>query len=247
MAGMMFYNKIDLLSSAKYGKTKIERSKDYSFASAANSIPVTGVEFVEASKEYMLAFIKNDEGEFFPMIVLGMEDQKNLYLAEDGKWEAKYIPGYVRRYPFASMSNQEEDKFNICIDESYPGLGVDDGQPLFEEDGSPAPIVQEVIQMLQDYHGQVKHTSDFCKRLAATGLLESKMFKAEVSTPSGAKMFQISGLHVINEQKLLELDNDTVLDFFKRGEFAWIYSHLISLSNFSRLIDRFFALSNKSE
>lgn len=244
---MMFYNKIDLLDAKKYGKTKIERSSDYSFASKANSIPVNGGEFVESSKEYILAFIKNDEGEYVPMVVLGIQDEGNLYVSEEGKWNAKYIPGYVRRYPFASMANKDEDKFNICIDESYPGLGSENGQPLFEEDGSPAPIVQEVVKMLQDYHGQVKHTSDFCRRIAENGLLESKVFKAEVSTSAGDKMFQISGLYVVNEEKLLGLDNDIVLDFFKRGEFAWIYSHLISLSNFSRVIDRFFALSNKAE
>lgn len=245
MSGMLFYNKIDLLDASKYGKMKIERSSDYSFASQAKSIPVTGIEFVEASKEYILVFIKNDEGEYTPMIVLGLDDEQNLYVSEEGKWNAKYIPGYFRRYPFASLTNKEEDKFNICIDESYPGLGTENGQPLFEEDGSPAPIVQEVIQMLQNYHGQVKYTADFCKRLAENELLESKEFKAEVSTPAGNKRFQISGFYVVNEEKLLGLDNDIALDFFKKGEFSLIYSHLISLSNFNRLIDRFFASSQR--
>lgn len=241
MAGMMFYKNIDLLDPKKYGKSKIERISDYSFTAEANSLPVTGNEFIEASKEYIIAFIKSDEGEFFPMVVLGVQDQENLYVTKEGKWNAKYIPGYIRRYPFASMAAKEEDKFNICIDESYPGLGTEKGQPLFQEDGTPAPLMEDVIKILQDYHGQVKHTSDFCQRLADNGLLESKEFQAEVSTKDGDKKFQLSGMYVVNEQKLLGLDDNIALDFFKKGEFAWIYSHLISLSNFPRVLDRYFA------
>jgi hypothetical protein len=241
MAGMMFYKNIDLLDVKKYGKSKIERISDYSFTAEANSLPITGSEFIQASKEYIIAFIKNDEGEYFPMVCLGVEDQKNLYVTKEGKWNAKYIPGYVRRYPFASMVDEEGEKFNICIDESYPGLGTEKGQPLFQEDGTPAPIVEDVIKILQEYHGQMKYTSDFCKRLADNDLLESKVFQAEVSTQDGGKKFQLSGVFVINEEKLLGLDDNIALDFFKKGEFSLIYSHLISLNNFSRMLDRYFA------
>lgn len=241
MAGMMFYKDIDLLDPSKYGKSKIERISDYSFTAEANSLPVTGNEFIEASKEYIIGFLKNDEGEYFPMVALGVEDQKNLYVTKEGKWNAKYIPGYVRRYPFTSMVNEGEEKFNIGIDESYSGLGAEKGQPLFQEDGSPAPLVEDVIKILQAYHGQMKHTSDFCQRLADNDLFEQKAFQAEVSTQAGGKKFQLTGVYVINEEKLLGLDDNIALDFFKKGEFAWIYSHLISLSNFPKMLDRYFA------
>jgi len=241
MAGMMFYKDIDLLDPSKYGKSKIESLSDYSFTTEANSLPITGNEFIQASKEYLIAFIKNDKDEYFPIVVLGVEDQKNLYVTKEGKWNAKYIPGYVRRYPFASMATEEGDKFNICIDESYPGLGTEKGQALFQEDGTPAPLVEGVIKMFQDYHGQVKHTSDFCQRLADNDLLESKLIKAEVNRQEGSKKFQLSGIFVINEEKLLGLDDKIALDFFKKGEFSLIYSHLISLSNFPRMLDRYFA------
>jgi len=139
------------------------------------------------------------------------------------------------------MATEEGDKFNICIDESYPGLGTEKGQALFQEDGTPAPLVEGVIKMFQDYHGQVKHTSDFCQRLADNDLLESKLIKAEVNRQEGSKKFQLSGIFVINEEKLLGLDDKIALDFFKKGEFSLIYSHLISLSNFPRMLDRYFA------
>jgi len=76
MAGMMFYKDIDLLDPSKYGKSKIESLSDYSFTTEANSLPITGNEFIQASKEYLIAFIKNDKDEYFPIVVLGVEDQK---------------------------------------------------------------------------------------------------------------------------------------------------------------------------
>jgi hypothetical protein len=35
-----------------------------------------------------------------PVVLLGMRDKENLYVNESNQWEAKYIPAFIRRYPF---------------------------------------------------------------------------------------------------------------------------------------------------
>jgi hypothetical protein len=51
------------------------------------------------------------------------------------------------------------------------------------------------------------------------------------------EQFSLGGLRIIDEKKLLELDDKHVLEFFRSGQLAWIYFHLASLANMGRLVD----------
>ncbi len=47
-----------------------------------------------------------------PAVLLGIRDQENLYVDDNGAWNAKYIPAFVRRYPFV-FSSQDKNTFNL--------------------------------------------------------------------------------------------------------------------------------------
>jgi len=238
MPQMLIYEKIVVLDIKKHKNTRIAPVTDFSFAASANSIPIAGVEFIEAAKEYPIAFIKNSQGEYLPTIISGLQDNQNLYVSKEGKWNAYYIPAYIRRYPFVPSTTNEAGKLNICIDAAYKGIDAENGAPIFNEDGTPAPMLEKAVQLIQDYHVQMQHTNSFTSRLAESGVLQE--MKAEFGTRDGSRKFRLSGLFVVNEEKLFALDDARVIDFFRKGEFAWIYSHLTSLSNFTRMLDKFF-------
>ncbi|MBU0908895.1 MAG: SapC family protein [Proteobacteria bacterium] len=239
MTQMLIYEKIVVLDIKKHKNTRVAPVTDFSFAASANSIPIAGVEFIEASKDYPIAFIKNSQSAYIPTIILGLQDNQNLFVSKEGKWNAFYIPAYIRRYPFVPSTTNEAGKLNICIDEAYKGIDAEKGTPVFNEDGTPAPMLEKAVQLIQDYHMQMQHTNSFTSRLADSGVLQE--MKAEFGTRDGSKKFRLSGIFVVNEEKLRALDDAKVLDFFRKGEFAWIYSHLTSLSNFARMLDKFFA------
>lgn len=239
MSDMLFYDKIVPLDTDKHKNTKIALISDYSFTARTNSVPVAGIEFIASSKEFPITFIQNTEGKFIPVIILGMEDDTNLFVTDDGRWNAYYLPAYIRRYPFVPSVGDDKDKLNICVDESYSGFGSESGVPLFNEDGSPSPLMEEVIKLVQDYHGSLQRTSEFCDRLAEADLLTE--FNAEFGSRDRKRKFKLSGLYAVDEEKLLNLSEDKALDFFKRGEFSWIYSHLHSLTNFPKMVDIFFS------
>ena len=116
---------------------------------------------------------------------------------------------------------------------------MEEGQRIFQDDGSRSPLLENTIQLIREYHIRMKHTADFCKRLAECDLFRE--MQGQFGTRDGSKTFQLSGLYAINEELLLKMEDDKVLDFFRKGEFAWIYCHLTSLSNFPMMVDRFFA------
>ena len=84
MAGLIFYNDIDLLDSSKYRNTKIERVTDYSFATGTNSLPVTGNELLTGLK------IKIDTGHTGSILATVM-----LLLHQQVKLVQTVFPGTV--------------------------------------------------------------------------------------------------------------------------------------------------------
>lgn len=233
----MFYKNIIPLNSNEHKNTKVAGLSDYSFTSESNAVPLAVIEFSEASKEFPITFIQNPEGEYIPMVILGLQDKQNLFVNDKGKWGAKYLPGYIRRYPFVPSLGDDPDKMNICIDSSYSGFDVEEGEILFQDDGSNSPLLENVIKMIQDFHQQMQFTTRFSERLKEYDLF--KELEATVGTQDGSQRFNLTGLYVIDEEKLANLNDEKVLEFFENGEFSLIYSHLNSLSNFAQLVDIF--------
>ena len=54
---------------------------------------------------------------------------------------------------------------------------------------------------------------------------------------AGGEKFSIAGLMMVDERKLQALPEAQILRLFRSGDLAWVYSHLISISNFNRLPD----------
>ncbi len=239
MSDMLFYQTLSFLNYSEYKDRSFTRLDDFSFASATGSIPILGIEFVAATKEFPIVFFQNREGDYIPAILLGVEEERNHIVSSDGEWQAYFVPAYVHRYPFLSMAGEKEDSVNICIDETYPGLDAEGGEPLFQKDGAPGAVLSEAMKLMQEYHFQMTHTTDFCRRLSEHGLLQPKELTAQIVIEGEPKTFTVSGTHSINEKKLLALDQEKVMDYFHKGEMAWIYCHLISLNNLSRVLESF--------
>ncbi len=231
---LLFYREITVLNPQRHGGLKIGTPPDQSFAAHTNSVPLVGVEFVECCREYPVVFAQGENGTFNPVAVLGLENSENLFLDEGLAWKANYVPAFVRRYPFVLGDNpQNPTQPWVCVDESCPWLGEDQGEPLFVGD-KPSVFLNQTLSFLTDYNLQSQRTVDFCSKLVDLGLLKEQQAQA---TADG-KSFTLSGLWAVDEAALLQLDADKVQELFKSGELAWIYFHLASLANFRRLAER---------
>lgn len=236
MPEMLFYKEIVSLDSKIFAKTRILPVSDYSFAGNTNSLPLAGVEFGEAAKEYPIVFTKAPDGTMVPLALVGLQDNKNLFVGEDNQWAGRYIPAYVRRYPFITATTDDPEKMNVCVDKGYSGFDHPDGERLFTDDGKPSAYLSRVIDLMRDYFIQGKRTVTFCERLMAGDLFRSMDITYEL--PGSGKKVKMTGLFGIDQKKLHELPDDKALEIFRTGELAWVYSHLISLSNVARLGER---------
>lgn len=235
MANLLFYEKPAALNKVTHRNYRIKPVGDnFKFARSTNSVILAGVEFTEAAKEYPICFARAGET-VVPVAVLGLRNEENLFVdSETGKWDARYVPAFVRRYPFVLAEGGEQGQRMVCIDEGYAGFNEKEGDALFEGD-EPTPLLKQAIDFLEEYQRQYLRTERFVQRLQENDLLMEMNAKVDMND---GQQFSLTGLLAVDEKKLLQLGDDKALELFRSGELAWLYCHLMSLGNMARMVDR---------
>ena len=93
---LLIYKTAVPLTWARHGAWSVETGADHSFSREINSVPLMAVEFPEAATEYAIVFAGSGT-ELLPMLTLGLRASENLFLAPDARWDAKYLPAFIRR------------------------------------------------------------------------------------------------------------------------------------------------------
>jgi hypothetical protein len=169
-----------------------------------------------------------------PVAILGMRGNENLFLDDNGLWQGKYIPAFIRRYPF--VFSHAEERFVLCVDEEFAGFNREGrGRPLFNDDGQPSAYVEGILKFLQDYQTHFLATQRFCSRLRDFGLLEP--MSAQITVQAGPAL-SLGGFMGVSREKLKSLPGEALAQFAKTDELELIYMHLHSLRNFDRLRER---------
>jgi hypothetical protein len=232
------------MSKTRHAKWSVEIGGDFAFSRSVNSVPLMAVEFPAAAAEYAVIFAGNEES-VMPAVILGMREQENLYLGPLGGWQAKYVPAFLRRYPFVFSSNDGGKNFVLCIDEGFPGFNQEGrGEQLFDGEGKPSPYVANVLKFLQSYQVEFRRTQDFCKRLRDLNLLEP--MRAQVTLQSGERM-ALTGFMAVNRGRLKTLTGDKLAEMARSDELELLYAHLHSMRNFAAMRDRYAAAPAKKE
>jgi len=232
---LLIYETAVPVSSGRHGKASIEAGKGYGFARKINSVPLTAVEFPLAAAEYAIVFAQSGS-EVVPVVILGARAGENLYVKEDDSWNARYIPAFIRRYPFVFAAKGDSKTLTLCVDEAYQGLNYQArGQALFDAEGKQTQYVDNVLRFLQEYTAQFTRTQAFCRKLAELQLLEP--MQAQFTLSSGQKM-SLTGFQAVDRKRLKALPPETLAQLAGTDELELIYLHLQSLRNFVSVKDK---------
>lgn len=232
---LLIYETAVPVSGARHGDCAVEAGADYAFARNVNSVPLMAVEFPHAAPEYAIVFAGAQDA-VMPAAILGLRGNENLYLEAGGTWQAKYLPAFVRRYPFVFSASDDGKTFTLCVDEAFPGFNREGrGQRLFDDDKKPTPYVDNVLKFLQEYQAQFMRTQAFCKKVKELELLEP--MQAQISLGSGER-FSLGGFWAVNRDKLKALPGDKLAELAKTDELELLYLHMQSMRNFNSLRDR---------
>jgi hypothetical protein len=215
----LFYKSVVALDRNAHARLKVRDPENYLFTANAPLLPLLTAEFAPIAREYPIVFM-NDEGTIIPVALTGMPQGKNLFLNEKGLWDARYVPAYVRRYPFVFVETAPE-QFTVCIDSTSSLLNEKEGTPLFKR--------------LGEYQRVMGLTRAFMQRLADAKLLMEANAKADL--PDG-RSFVWRGFWVVDETRFRDLPEATLKEWFASGELGLIYAHLLSLGNLAELLRR---------
>lgn len=237
MAEVLFYERPVPLNREGHKDLRIKSINSAAFAGKAHSVPLTVAEFGPAARDFPILFGGPSLDDAGPMAMLGLKESQNAFIDADGQWEqGVYVPAFVRRYPFVLGENpegSEGEDFTVFLDEAYEGFNSEEGERLFNEDGTDTETLTQAVNFLGEFQEHVVRTRTFCKRMRELDLLEER--SAEIKDMDGSNAMVINGLFVVNEEKLRQLDATVAHELLVDGSMGWIYAHLLSMANIDRL------------
>jgi hypothetical protein len=227
-----------LLDSATHRNKRLRAAVDYALTAGMHACFLGVSEFPTAASEFPIVFLDTGEKDeagralMSPIAVLGVESGENL-MVEDGRWAARYVPAFIRRFPFFSARVGEGNQ-GVFIESSWSGFSDTEGERLFDDQGQPTDVLKNAIEFLQRFDEEAERTRRFCVRLMELDLLEP--MTANLTLPNGQQI-TLDGFFTVKEPKLAELEDAVVLEMHKSGMLMLVHAHLMSLGMMRNLAD----------
>ena len=229
----LFYRQPQALEATRHARLRLAPPGDYRFAAGTNAVALLATEFAAAARAYPIVF--GSGANAMPIAVLGVKQEQNLFVDQDGKWErGAYLPAYVRRYPFIFFEPPDKRQLTLCIDMSAKQISVDAGQPLFEG-GEPTATTKQALEFCTAFQRDAQATRVMVDALDGKGLLVER--RADVALDGGDRL-ALSGFRVVDEAKFNAVDDATIVDWRRRGWLGAIYAHLLSAGAWAGLVER---------
>lgn len=229
--------KVVAVNFEQHQNLKVITQRGAEYGEGIHLVPVVANELRNLVLEYPVCITKNPEtGQFSLAALLGFEPGENLFLL-DAQWRAQYIPLHIRRQPFMVGYRNAEDTNGesavITLDMESNRVQEEQGEPLFNEDGSKTQYFEEVSSVLSQLMGGMESTDAFLKMLADNDLIEPAQL--DVRFASGEQK-RYEGLYTVNDEKLQELDAERVLAMHTQGYLQAAYWLTASLGQVRKLI-----------
>lgn len=237
---MYLYRQPELLSHEMHGALGLRTpERPYDFACEARVLPLTLPEMSNAQMFYPIIFTDMDSP--LPLAVVGTNEDVNLFVDEDGHWDAgAYIPAYARCYPF-SLAAGADEKFAVVIDRAADMISEAPEQPFFEGDKVTAQT-QAMIDFCGRYDAERRSALEFGGKLKDLGLLAGHT--ATRTSPAGEQE-KVADYIAVDRNKLAELGPETLVELLQNGYLGCIFAHIFSLENWPRLAERHAARNRK--
>lgn len=228
------FEKMVPVNKERHANFKVKPSADFEFASKFHIAYVTMHEFVRAAATYPIVFLEDKEADDFrPVVLMGLNAGENLFVDAEGNWEASYVPAMIRRYPFALTKVPDEDRYVVCVDEASELLSETDGNAMFDEQGNPTQVIENVRRYLAELQQMDQLTREFTKFLGTHNLLTPLNMRVNAAD----EVKNITGCYVINEERLNNFSDTLFLEVRAKRYLPAIYAHLISLPQIERLVN----------
>lgn len=223
------------VSPERHRHHRVRNTVRFDFAARFHMAYVTMHEFARAAATYPIVFLEDKPNDGFrPVVLMGLQPGQNLFVDADGAWNASYIPAMIRRYPFALSKGSQDGRYVVCLDEGSDLLSQTEGAALFDEQGQPTQVIENIKRYLSELQQMDAITQDFTRFLKSHNLLTPLSMRVNTA----AQPRNITGCYVINEERLNAFSDALFLEVRSKGFLPGIYAHLMSLPQIERLVQQ---------
>jgi len=227
------YSNLKVLNKDEDKTIRIKALEKFSFAASLRDCVITSDEFYASSKSFPIVFAKSDAGDFFATAIMGLKEERNIFVNEDGSWrEGEYMPAFLRRYPFVFV--EHEDVLALAVDMDCDAVNKKSGERLFDKEGESTDYAKQVMQFMEGFQISNQRTQALVAKLVELDLLEDA--RAEIVSKDN-EAFTFTGFQRVSEEKLDALSDEAILDLVRSGYYKLIMAHLMSLNNFGKLLE----------
>lgn len=222
------------LNSQQHQNLKIIVDGSYSHAANSHVVPLSVFELTQAQADYPIVLIKDSQtGQFHLVALVGLKPNENLF-NKAGSWQAEYIPLQLQGHPLAlTQAAENNDKQIVAIDLDAASVSERQGTELFTADGRQSALLADKIDLMSKFNAQVSATQHFTTLLVSNELVSPQALT--VKTNQGEEV-NLTGLYIVDENKLNALSSDAFDALKKENLLAPIYACIFSLQRISRLI-----------
>jgi hypothetical protein len=230
---LLIYDNVVPVNRQTHRKVSVRRTTSFEFARQVNSVPIVDVEFPRVCVEMPIVFSRTETG-VVSLALLGAQQDRNAFVDDEDNWTGRYVPAFLRRYPFVFAVQEATDQMTLCVDESYKGLNDEDrGERMFDGEGTESSYLRTVLRFVEEYQATFNRTQSFCDRLDKAGLLEEA--RVDYTMANGTKGGVTGFLRVSNE-KLRALSDEDVTALFRAGDLDLIQMHMLSMQQIETVV-----------
>ena len=226
-----------LLNNVDHGSLKVITERGAKYGDDVMFTMTFPSEMRNVQSYYPILIFKDpQEGDLYPVALLGFEEGENLFLS-GSEWEAPYIPLMIRRPPFLigfqKTSPGAEAQRVVTIDLDHPRVSESEGVPLFQPHGGNSDFLERTADMLEGIHNGNEQNKVFIEALLKHDLLESVTFDITLDDQSRN---QLHGFYTLDDEKLQQLDADALGELNRSGALLPAYMMVASMSHLRDLI-----------
>ncbi len=183
------------------------------------------------AREYVLVFSQEEHSG--PVVLLGV-GETNAYMTPEGKWQAQAIPARLRTYPFILVATEKPGQMIVARDANAEHFKGQAGQALFDAQGKPAELLQQITSLLMAMHNEFQEAQALTRQLEDAGLIDER--RVDIQLKDGTYR-HFAGFKAVVEDKLAALDDATRKELEHSGAMKLLQLHQASLNNFARLVN----------
>ncbi|WP_298962017.1 SapC family protein [uncultured Methylobacterium sp.] len=228
----LFYRAVVPLDRDHHRAMHLARPQRFGFARTSHLVPAVLDEFGPACRHLPILFVPESHGPT-PVFLTGLVPGRCALVDEAGAWSGRYLPAYLRRYPFILGESGEAAPL-VCLDDSSeairrePDAADPSGYaPLFQDDGGDTPLLQERVRLVVEYAEAARRTAAFGRTLQDLGLLRAVTVQGR--DPDTGESHALHGGLGVDEAGLAALPDEGLLRLHREGGLAAVHAHLVSL------------------